>query len=269
MQLYRYLDIGTAKPSDYQRSLVNHYLLDIIEPDQKCDAGKYSELASDAIDSIPEHNRILLTGGTFLYIKALLSGLIKGVQTDPSLRRDLKNRIYKEGLEKLHNELLNIDKTTADKIHPNDKIRITRALEIYHMTGKKPSELKRNHGFREERFETCKIALFDEREKITDIIDKRVEKMFENGFIEEVINLREMGYGSELKPMNAIGYRQVNSYLDGEISLEEAKYLTKRDTRRYAKRQMTWLRKEDRIRWFRASGDNKNIVSLAKSFFEG
>lgn len=268
MQLYRYLNIGTAKPSEYQRSLVNHYMLDIIEPDQQCDAGKYSEIALDVIESIPKHNRILLTGGTFLYIKALLSGLIKGVQTDPSLRRDLKDRIYKEGTEKLHNELLNIDKITADKIHPNDKIRITRALEIYNITGEKPSDLKGIHGFREERFRTCKIALFDEREKITDIIDTRVEKMFENGFIEEVVNLREMGYGRELKPMNAIGYRQVNSYLDGEISLEEAKYLTKRDTRRYAKRQMTWLRKEDRIRWLRASGGIKNIVNMAKSFFE-
>lgn len=268
MQLYRYLDIGTAKPSRTQIEKVKHLMVDIVDPDEEYNAGNYEQEALGEIYKLSSDSNLILTGGTFLYIRALLSGLIKGVKSDQALRKKLKNKLKNAGLSELYKDLEEIDHETAESTDSNDHIRIIRALEQYYLTGEKPSDLKKKYGFREDRFNTYKIALYEDREKIRKNIDERVEDMFKLGFVDEVKTLRNMGYGKDLKSMQSIGYKQVNDFLDNIISIDEAKYLIKRDTKRYAKRQMTWLRKETGIRWFRPVEDLQKIKDFASRFFE-
>lgn len=268
MQLYRYLDIGTAKPSRSLIEKVKHLMVDIVDPDEEYNAGDYEQEALGEIYKLSSDSNLILTGGTFLYIRALLSGLIKGVKSDQALRKKLKNKLKNAGLSELYKDLEEIDHETAESTDSNDHIRIIRALEQYYLTGEKPSDLKKKHGFRDDRFNTCKIALYEDREKIRKNIDERVEDMFKQGFVDEVKTLRNMGYGKDLKSMQSIGYKQVNDYLDNIISIDEAKYLIKRDTKRYAKRQMTWLRKETGIRWLRPVDDLQKIKDFASRFFE-
>ena len=162
---------------------------------------------------------------------------------------------------------MDIDPESADELHPNDHVRITRAIEIYHTTGKKFSTLKKNHNFDENRFSTLKVALYNDREKIRNNINDRVESMFDKGFIDEVKYIRKLGYNTDIKPMQSIGYKQVNSFLNNEIDLENTKYLIKRDTKRYAKRQITWLRKENDLNWYDCDSELDKVIKKGREFF--
>jgi len=268
LQVYRHFDIGTAKPSPGDQESVTHHLLDIIDPAQEFNAGTFRESAERVIEDLYEKGEnTIVAGGTYLYVKILLSGLINGIPSDMDIRADIKKENLALGTEHLYSKLKSVDPHAAEKIHSNDYVRIERALEVYYLSGQKMSELQRRHGFSESSYDYMKIGIVIDREELREKIDKRVDDMLERGFIDEVRRIRDMGYSSEIKPMQSIGYKQINQYLDGAISLEQAVELIKRDTKRFAKRQMTWLRNDSEIRWVKLPEDKKKVISLAHEHF--
>ncbi|NIP31582.1 MAG: tRNA (adenosine(37)-N6)-dimethylallyltransferase MiaA [Candidatus Dadabacteria bacterium] len=268
LQVYKHFDIGTAKPSREERKQTPHYLIDIINPDEDFNAGKFRELALAKIDELASENKkIVVVGGTFLYVRVLLSGLLENIGVDYKFRDELKEIRDRKGVHFLHETLKNVDPESAKKINKNDYVRIERALEVFHLTGRVMSEHQKRHSFQDKRFETYKIGLYIERDKLRKRIDKRVDQMIEQGFVDEVRSIRERGYSAELKPMKSIGYKQINNYLDGNITLERAVEIIKRDTKRFAKRQMTWLRADKEINWFDADVGNEEIVQNILEFY--
>ncbi|RJQ64996.1 MAG: tRNA (adenosine(37)-N6)-dimethylallyltransferase MiaA [Desulfobacteraceae bacterium] len=251
VQIYRHMDIGTAKPNADERSRIPHYMIDIVEPDQPFDAAEYAETASAIAGKlIEERVAPFVVGGTGLYIKTLIHGIFRQPASNPSVRRELRQAAERFGTRHLFEELLEADPQAASKIHPNDAYRIIRALEVYRVTGKGISELHRNHGFADRLFMPLKIGLHTERKRLYERIDRRVDSMIEEGLIGEVRALLEQGYGEELKSMQSLGYRHMTDYLRNRTPLEEAVIALKRDTRRYAKRQMTWFRADPEVCWF-------------------
>jgi len=269
LQVHRYLDIGTAKPSKEVRALIPHHIIDIVDPDEEFNVGMYRKLAGEVIlDLHRGGKRIILVGGTFLYVRALLYGLIEGIEANEDIRTHLRGLRKTYGTYYLHEKLKEIDPDSAKRIHPNDYVRIERALEAYYITGKRMSELQREHGFGKEEYRTLKIGLkCESRETLGKRIEDRVDRMIEEGWVEEVKKLRAMGYGRDLKPMQAIGYREISRYLEGEILLEEAITLIKRSTKQYARRQLTWLKKDKEINWYRVPEDLDKVLYEAEKFF--
>ncbi|RLB08687.1 MAG: tRNA (adenosine(37)-N6)-dimethylallyltransferase MiaA [Deltaproteobacteria bacterium] len=250
MQVYREMDIGTAKPTPEQRRNVPHHLIDVVYPDQEFNAARYREMALSLIHDINARGKnCLVVGGTGLYIKALLGGLFYVPPKDPELRGLLKREAEEKGLRCLYERLARYDPEYAVMIHPNDRIRIIRALEIYYLANKRPSELMREHGFNQCPVKALKIFLYIDRQELYDRINKRCIRMIESGLIEETKRLLIKGYSPELKPMQSIGYRHAVRYIKGEWRLERALELMQRDTRRYAKRQFTWFKKEPDMIW--------------------
>ncbi|MBF0117811.1 MAG: tRNA (adenosine(37)-N6)-dimethylallyltransferase MiaA [Desulfobacterales bacterium] len=250
MQVYRHMDIGTAKPSIEEQNQIKHHLIDIVNPDEQFDAAKFASLSSSIIFDLNQKGIIpFVVGGTGLYIKSLIYGIFKQDQIIPDIRERLRQEIFMFGAPYLHNKLNMCDPESAKKIHPNDSVRILRAMETFESTGKKISEYHINHGFRETRFEALKIGLFIERTNLYERINNRVERMIEMGFLNEVEKLLNMGYSENLKPMQSIGYKHLTDYLKGRISFDEAVITLKRDTRRYAKRQLTWFNADPDIIW--------------------
>lgn len=268
LQVYRHFDIGTAKPSREERGIVPHHMIDIIDPGEEFNAGRYREYARTLIDGLRRSGKnIILLGGTYLYIKVLLSGLIEDLPADPQIRSELKRMRAESGAEHVYERLKSLDPEAAARIHPNDYVRAERALEVFYLTGEKMSHLQSLHEFGEQGYEYIKIGIAVERGELRGRIDARVDKMMEDGLVEEVRGLRRMGYGPELKPMQSIGYKEINRYIDGEIGLEEAVGLIKRDTKRFAKRQMTWLRRDKEINWFELPRDYEKVFDTARAFF--
>lgn len=269
MQVYRYMDVGTAKPSPEQRKRVPHHLLDIVGPDQPFSAADFRREAEKAIDDIHGRGRrIILVGGTGLYIRVLLKGLADSPGGDETIRNELKEIARNEGNEALHSMLSEVDPGTAEKLHPNDILRVIRALEVYRMAGRPISELRDRHGFRDTgRYNCLHIGLTVPRDELYRKIDDRVDWMMNHGFLEEVQSLLDQGYPPSLKPLRSIGYKEICSYVAGEYSLDEAVRLIKRDTRHYAKRQMTWLRKDIGIKWFEYSSNVAIISSDVIEFY--
>jgi len=262
MQIYRYMDIGTAKPTREERDRIRHHLLDIVDPDEAFDAARYLEAASPVIAALHEQQRIpLVVGGTGLYMKVLTRGICPGAPADRTVREQLMIEEQGRGLGQLHEELSRVDPLLGDKIHPNDRQRILRALEVFRMTGTPLSYWHRQHRFETSRYRPVKIFLNRDREELYARIDQRVLIMVKQGFLDEVQMLLDMGYGPELKSMQSLGYKQLSEHLSGECSLETAVYRIQRETRRYAKRQMTWFRGDPEFRWLHA-GDEAGISSL-------
>ncbi|MBX6423828.1 tRNA (adenosine(37)-N6)-dimethylallyltransferase MiaA [Thermosulfurimonas sp. F29] len=250
VQVYRYLDIGTAKPTPEERARVPHHLIDILEPDEPFNAAAFVERADCVIAEIVARGKVpILVGGTGLYLRALLHGLFP-VEVPEELRRTLRERLKREGLSVLYQELRRRDPEAARRIHPHDRVRVLRALEVCLATGKTFSEMVRTHAFRERRYKALKIGLHLPRDELYRRLNERVDRMLEAGLLEEVKALLERGFSPELKPLQSIGYRHMIAYLKGEVSLEEAVRLMKRDTRRYAKRQLTWFRADPEVKWF-------------------
>lgn len=254
MQVYRYMDIGTAKPSQEEQALVRHHLLDLVNPDEQYDAARFVKDALEAIDSIAGRKRtVLLTGGTGLYQKALFEGLFTALPTDQEIRHHLQHRLQEEGREVLHTELCKIDPLSGKRIHKNDTQRLLRGLEIYLSSGRRWSELiqeQKQKGQVPHFNRVYQVALTCERSELYQRIEKRSNMMIKHGFIEEVEKLRAMGYSEELPSMQSIGYRHVNNLLSGEWDRRTMFEYLLRDTRRYAKRQMTWFGKNKNLRWF-------------------
>lgn len=255
MQVYRGFNLGTDKPSPQARKMVPHHLIDIIDPEEQFSAADFARLALEEAEKIIQRGRLpLVVGGTGLYHKALVEGLFPGPGRNQSLRQKLRQEAEKYGLAHLYQKLQNIDPAYASKITPRDSIRIIRALEVYHLTGK-PLSLhfeQTASPLQKKGFILHQIGLKLERKELYRRIETRVERMFAQGIVEEVQSLLEKGVSEQVVPFKALGYRQVLKYLKGEISLEEAVQLTKQETRHYAKRQLTWFKKSPGIIWFDA-----------------
>lgn len=252
IQIYRGLDIGAAKPSSEELSRIPHHLIDIIDPDEPFNAALFVVKAQMAIKSITLRGRtVILTGGTNLYLRALLEGLAPCAGEDHVLRERLKEIIIESGPKALHDFLSQIDPKTAMRLHPNDSFRIIRAIEVYALTGQ-PLSLwhERHKNDIRIRPQCIKIGLMRPIDELYRRIDRRVDAMIEGGFIDEVRRLLMKGYNPRLKPLQSLGYRHIIQFLSGEMELHEALRQLKRDHRHYARRQLIWLRKEPGIKWF-------------------
>ena len=260
MQVYRYMDIGTAKPSTEERDRIPHHLIDIVDPDENYTLGNFIRDAESAIRTIIAHDKIpLLTGGTGLYFKGLLNGVFDEDSHEISaahdqmgkkaVKEELRRRLTREGSKTLHMELAAIDPSSARRIHPNDVQRILRGLEIYYVTGIPWSEHLATQDIKKCRYQVLKIGLTRPRKKLYARIDQRVGHMAEQGLLAEVRKLLEMGYDKNLKSMQSIGYRHMINFIDGKWSWDETLEFLARDTRHYAKRQYTWFNKDPDIFW--------------------
>ncbi len=269
MQVYRGMDIGTAKLATSERKGVPHHLIDIATPDREFNAALFLLHALPVIEALNARRiPIIVAGGTGLYVKALLGGLFHCPPSDPGLRQALWEECEKRGRSFLYRRLSRLDSKAADRIHPRDKVRIIRALEVMHLTGCLFSELARKHRFSDRRFAALNLCLNLDRQVLYGRIDRRTNSMIESGFIDEVEGLLRMGYNPELKPMRAIGYRHIVGYLKGKWNLDEATWLMQRDTRRYAKRQLTWLRGDPEAIWVEP-GSKQGIIDRVTAFMEG
>lgn len=268
MQIYRHMNIGTAKPTHDEQSRVPHHMIDIVDPDEPFDARRFAIMAHEKIMDL--HARRVspfVIGGTGLYIKALLHGLFEAMPADPGVRARLKQEAEIHGTGFLHKRLKQKDSATAIRIHPNDTYRILRALEVYELTGKTISELQSEHSFTDQPFRVLKIGLHLDRNIIYDRINRRVDAMIDSGLEDEVKGLLGMGYSADLKSMQSIGYRHMVDFIEGHSSWEEALRTLKRDTRRYAKRQLTWFKADSAIVW-KEPGQLKEIRRTIEKFLQ-
>ena len=264
MQIYRGMDIGTAKPGGGERARVAHHLLDIVSPKSDFTASDFRREAAAAIADIDRRGKkAIVIGGTGLYIRALLEGLVDSPTGDPALRLQFAGLSGEELLGRLGL----VDPETASRLHRNDRVRIVRALEVFCQTGRPISAFRSEHAFSGNDYQTLKLAITVERQELYRRIDGRVERMLQDGLVDEVRSLRALGYGPELKAMRSIGYKEISAYLAGESELDEAVSLIKRDTRRYAKRQMTWFGREKDIYWLEYPESFANILGHVIEFF--
>ncbi len=247
--IYRDFDIGTAKPTAEERCGIPHYMIDIIPPERLYSAGDYKKDASEAVEKIISKGRIpIVVGGTGFYVRSLLGGLdIPDVPADENFRAEMDKFVEDYGRQALYDKLAAIDKTTADKLHYNDNVRVTRALEIFHATGKTMSEIS---SMSKPPYEVFYAGLnARDRAYLYDRANRRVDKMIESGLVDEVHRLVQK-YGRTLPILKTLGYKEICEYFDGKISLEEAVGLIKKHTRNYAKRQLTWFRANPEIHWY-------------------
>lgn len=251
MQIYKHMNIGTAKPDSDELEQARHHLVDFLDPAHEFDAGKFVTLADKAIEQITAKKKIpIIAGGTGLYIRALLYGLFRSKTICSETLAHLEKDLAEKGKHFLYDKLKKCDPIAAKKIHPNDSFRVVRALEVFLTSGEKISAHQKEHGFQEQRYKCLKIGLCMDRDQLYERINYRVDLMLEQGLLQEVKSLVNSGYSLDLKSMQSIGYKQMGLYLKKEVDWEEAVRLLKRDTRRYAKRQMTWFRKDSQINWF-------------------
>ncbi|MDH3997604.1 MAG: tRNA (adenosine(37)-N6)-dimethylallyltransferase MiaA [Desulfuromonadales bacterium] len=268
-QVYRLMDVGTAKATAQEQGRVKHHLLDVVWPDQEFNASTFTQQAKAAFEQIQSQGkRPFLVGGTGLYIKALTEGLLQAPGADPKVRQQLKDRAAIEGSAALHQELQGVDPECAAKLHPNDLIRVSRALEVFHQTGKPLSLFQKEHAFGDSPYRTLKIGLTLERETLYTRIDRRAEMMFDSGLLDEAQGLLDAGYSPELKALKTIGYRQAFALLRDEMTHQEAVEDLKRATRRYAKQQLTWFRGDKSIIWVDSSADFVTIRTLIEQFYD-
>lgn len=268
MQVYRGMDIGTAKIPVSERKGIPHHLIDIVDPDEEFNAALFRYHAHPVIRELHEKGvPTIVVGGTGLYVRALLRGLFQVPPSRPDVRQALREECKRKGSAFLHQRLSRLDKTAADSIHPADKVRIVRALEVIELTGRPFSELTKEHDFSDRRFQALHLCLNVDRQVLYERINRRTKAMVESGLIAEVVGLLHMGYSPELKPMQAIGYRHIVGYLEGRWDLSEAVRLIQRDTRRYAKRQLTWFGNDPEIRWVKPA-DRSNILSTVAEFLQ-
>ena len=268
MQIYRHMDIGTAKPTLEERRRVVHHMVDIVDPDEDFDAVQFSERARSTIAALDTQGRLaFVVGGTGLYIKALLHGLFQSEPVDSKIRNRLKQQLDQDGSSSLYERLEQVDPATAGRLHPNDSYRIIRALETIESSGKSISKYHQDHGFQEDPFITLKLGLRIDRQKLYAQLDRRVDAMIHSGLIEEVKKLLAMGYAAELKSMQSIGYRHMVEFFAERLPWEECVRTLKRDTRRFAKRQFTWFGADPQIKWY-APDQRDQIIEAVERFLE-
>ena len=252
MQVYKYMDIGTAKITKDEMEDITHYMVDELEPDEEFNVVVFKRLALKYMDEIYKKGKIpLIVGGTGFYIQALLYDIDFTENDDDGgiVRAELEEIARLNGGEYLHTELAKVDKESAEEIHPNNVKKVIRALEYYRLTGQKISEHNKEQRQKESPYNFLYLVLNDDRQLLYDRIDKRIDIMLKDGLIDEVKSLKEKGYGKDLVSMQGLGYKEILDYLDGSSTLDEAIYILKRDTRHFAKRQLTWFRREKITIW--------------------
>ena len=263
VQVYKYMDIGSAKVTEEEMQGIKHYLVDEFYPDEDFNVSVFVDKGMEYINEILSKGKIpIIVGGSGLYVDALIYDSYDFIEedSDKGYREYLENLAKEKGKQYVYDMLVEADKESADEIHPNNLKRVIRALEIYKKTGKKKSDRKERK--KEYRFkDTYYFCLNDNREKLYEKIDKRVDEMISLGLVDEVKSLLHMGYDESLNSMRALGYKEIVSFLKGDISLEEAIYIIKRDTRHFAKRQLTWFRRNEDVIWL-SKEDYKNTKDI-------
>ena len=272
-QVYRGMDIGTDKPTEDERQDVPHRLIDLADPDETFSTGWYRRAALAEIDRLYAAGRLpFVVGGTGLYIRTLVRGLCPAPPADPLVRAELMRMSKEQGRDGLYAELAQVDPVTAARLHPNDEAKVMRALEVYRLSGQPMSALQRHHGFQEAPFSALLIGLQRPKEELYRRIEERIDWQLAHGMVQETRALLDRGYGRESGAMTGLGYRHVAAHVSGEYDYAEMVRLFKRDTRRFAKRQMTWFRKEPGVRWIAMEQDQplehtvRRIVSLIEEF---
>lgn len=271
MQVYRHMDIGSAKITPEEMEGIPHYLIDVLEPDQEFNVVVFQELAKQAAAEIYSRGHIpIVAGGTGFYIQALVYDIdFTENDEDTAFRRTLEEQAKREGAEALYERLRAVDPESCESIHAHNIKRVIRAIEFYEKTGKKISEHNREQRQNDSPYNFAYFVLNDDRERIYERINVRVDLMMAQGLVEEVRALRESGCRKEMVSMQGIGYKELLSYLEGETSMEEAVYLIKRDTRHFAKRQLTWFRREKEVIWVDKTvfdHDSQKILNFMQDF---
>lgn len=251
MQVYRHMDIGSAKISEPEMQGIPHYLIDALEPAEGFDVYRFQQLAGEALQTIYEHGKIpVVAGGTGFYIQALLYDIdFTGNEDDGAIRRELELAGAEKGSEYLHRMLEEIDPESALQIHANNRKRVIRAIEYYRLTGEPISKHNKEQRQKESPYQFYYYVINTDRAILYERIDERVDRMISQGLVKEVQNLQAMGCTAGMVSMQGLGYKEILRYLDGECTLEEAVYTIKRDTRHFAKRQITWFKREKDVRW--------------------
>jgi tRNA dimethylallyltransferase len=268
--MYREFEIGTAKPSAFERARAPHHLLDYVEPSAHVTAGEYARAARKVLEEIKARGNLpIVTGGTGLYLRALLEGLFPGPQRSEELRERLRKGASKRGSNYLHRILLRLDRAAADKIHRNDSPKLIRAIEVCLASRKKMTDLWQMQGRDPLRgFRVLRLGLDPDRQTLYTRINFRAKKMFEEGLVEETQSLLQE-YGAAIGPLSSLGYKQALQYIRGEITRDQALQAAQQGHRNYAKRQMTWFRREPDVTWLRGFGDDSQIQAEAMALASG
>lgn len=251
MQVYKHMDIGSAKILPEEMQGIPHYMIDELEPEEEFHVVRFVEMAKKYLAEIYAAGKIpIIAGGTGFYIQALLYDIdFTDQKSDEAYRSRLETLAKEQGREKLHEMLREVDPASAEAIHANNMKRVIRALEFYHLTGKRISEHNEQERKKSSPYNFAYFVLTDDRAKLYEHIDKRVDYMIEQGLVDEVQKLKEMGCHRDMVAMQGLGYKEILAYLDGELTLEEAVYIIKRETRHFAKRQLTWFKREREVFW--------------------
>ncbi len=270
MQVYRHMDIGSAKITKEEMADVPHYLIDVLEPEEEFHVVRFQQMAKAAMADIYSRGKIpIIVGGTGFYIQALLYDIDFTENEGDSVYREKLEVLAKEkGAAYLHGQLAMVDPKSAEEIHANNIKRVIRALEFYHQTGQKISEHNERERQKESPYQFCYFVLNDRRECLYERIDQRVDQMIRNGLVQEVQTLKERGCTKQMVSMQGLGYKEIFSYLEGDCSLEEAVYIIKRDTRHFAKRQLTWFKRERDVIWVQKDELNYDDEKLLQSLLE-
>lgn len=266
-QVYKYLDIGTAKPSNEELTSVEHHFIDILLPDEEFNASQFEIESLSVIRKLHEDGKIpVVVGGSGLYIKALIDGIFNSVDTDEDYRNELHKQMDELGKEYIYELLKKVDPESASAMLPQNWKRVIRALEVYHITGKPIWQLQKEYK-REDGLIFVQFGLNWDRKILYKNIEQRVDRMIESGLVDETKRVLDLGYSENLNSLNTVGYKETISYLKNDITLDRAIELIKRNTRRYAKRQMTWFRGDERIQWLEVSSQN-NFSILAEKILQ-
>ena len=268
MQIYKHMNIGSAKPTPSERAEAVHHMIDFLEPYGEFSVADYTDMAHQVISDIYSRGKVpIMAGGTGLYINSVINDITFGeIDTDYDLRDELNNTAKEKGNKYLLNMLSDIDPKAAEKMHPNNLRRIIRAIEFYRVTGKKISEHQEETKRTESRYEPLMFCIDWDRAVLYDRINKRVDMMIEEGLADEVKNLVDMGCTREMNSMKGIGYKEVMDYFDGKTSMEETVEIIKQSSRRYAKRQLTWFRRDERIHYLNPRNPFEEAKPLIDDF---
>lgn len=272
MQIYRYMDIGTAKPTVDEMKGIPHHLIDVVNPDEEFSVAEFQKLAKDKINELTLNNSLsIVAGGTGLYINSLIYNMdFTESVSNWKLREELQKQADEMGNDYVHNKLKEIDPDAANRIHPNNLKKVIRAIEVYYETGDKIGDFSKDITLNDE-YDYFLVGLTRDRAELYERINDRVDIMINQGLIEEVKKLLSLGYSKDLVAFKGLGYKEIIRYLEGEYSLKEAIDILKRDTRRYAKRQLTWFRRYSDINWYNLSNysSSENLANDIIKDFEG
>jgi tRNA dimethylallyltransferase len=270
MQVYKYMDIGTAKVKEEETQGIKHYLIDALYPDEEFNVNIFQQIAKDSMTHIYNNNKVpIMVGGTGFYIQSVIYDIsFNETNKDNAYRLELQSIANENGNEYIHKMLRDIDNESYNRIHPNNVKRVIRALEYYRETGEPISIHNEIESSKESSYNLAFYVLTMDRKLLYERIDRRVDIMVEEGLVEEVRKLKDMGYSKDLVSMKGLGYKEIYGYLDGEYDLDRAIYVLKRDTRHFAKRQLTWFKREKNVRWIKVDDYNLDIPLISNNILK-